>query len=685
MKLTDPIETVPHTAPRTFSALKRLGIHTIYDLLLHVPHRYKAYETVLTPAQVPPFQMKEHFEQPTFTATVKGTVHSITQIRTRSRITIQKATITDGEKHIEAVWFNQPYILTTIRKGKGISIAGVISHSKGVWSMQVDEYELEPEARIHTSGKIPVYPETHGVSSRTIREKIALIQGVTVEVTDPLPEVIRQDHSLLSLEIAVKQLHSPTSDVEIEGARKRLAFDELFMMQLSSQVTKQEWSKEHVAKKLDTDSYKKDIKALIASLPFTLTAAQLRVHEELLGDLSQEKPMNRLLQGDVGSGKTVIAALAAFVVHKNNLRTLLLAPTALLAQQHYETFLKVFDTIPIKKRPTIALITGSTKLKKESEQADIIIGTHALFTKNREYQDVGLVVIDEQHKFGVKQRATLKEKGMNTHLLTMTATPIPRTVYLVRFGELDISIIDELPVGRQPQQTFVVPKAKQQKMHEWIQDYLIKNKAQMFVVCPFIDESEVETLKNVKAAQVEFQRLTSLYPKLRLALLHGKMPAKEKQEVMDAFRRHDYDILVTTPIIEVGVDIPRAQIIVIETAERFGLAQLHQLRGRVGRGGTESFCYLCVSSATENKRLEEFAKTSSGFVVAELDLKYRGAGDMYGVKQHGISDLKIASFTNTELVEGTRKAVEQVMKEDLITPELTDFINKMKDAQISRD
>ncbi|KXK07224.1 MAG: ATP-dependent DNA helicase RecG [Microgenomates bacterium OLB22] len=509
--------------------------------------------------------------------------------------------ITDGQKVIEAVWFNQPYILTAIRKGQQINIAGPISQNRGTWSVQVDEFEINLATPIHTSGKIPVYPETHGISSRTIREKIAMVRSIVHEVADPLPHAIRTSHCLLTLSQAVGQLHSPRTDDEIESARKRLAFDELFMMQLSSQVTKQEWNKEHVARVLDTKSYIKDAEAFVQSLPFSLTSAQVRVYTELTADLGKRKPMNRLLQGDVGSGKTVIAALGAFLVHKNGLRTLLLAPTELLAHQHHTTFLKVFEQLPKKKRPIIALITGSTKLKNVSEQADIIIGTHALFTKNRQYDDVGLVIIDEQHKFGVKQRATLKEKGMNTHLLTMTATPIPRTVYLVRYGELDISIIDELPVGRKPQQTFVVPKTKQTRMHEWINTYLVKNNAQMFVVCPFIDESEVETLKNVKAAQVEFERLKSLYPKLRLKLLHGKMLAKEKQQVMDEFREGKYDILVTTPIIEVGVDIPRAQIIVIETAERFGLAQLHQLRGRVGAG--EGLSHTVISAQTRKIRI----------------------------------------------------------------------------------
>jgi len=444
-------------------------------------------------------------------------------------------------------------------------------------------------------------------------------------------------------------------------------------------LIKKRWSKEQTTTPIHlTEQQKNDVKTFIERLPFSLTTAQLRATHEILGDLQKPNPMNRFLQGDVGSGKTVVAAIAAYAVFLNEKQTLIMAPTEILAIQHYGTISTLMKDLEIK----VALQTGSHKditSKKTASSFDIIIGTHTLISAKYDFRDVGFVVIDEQHRFGVKQRALLKEKGINPHLLTMTATPIPRTVSLTLYSELDLSIIDELPKGRKRIKTYVTPPAKRSAGYQWIAKQITEEKIQAYIICPLIETSEHESMTSIKAAKEEYEHLKkNIFPFLNVALLHGKMKSKEKEEVMNQFSKGVFDILVSTSVVEVGVDVPNATIMLIEGCERFGLAQLHQLRGRVGRAEKQSYCLLFTTHQNRNSsRLKFFAQTTSGLKLSEYDLKIRGPGEIYGTQQHGYSDLKIADLTDTKLVFEAKKAVDSYLKKYSVdkTPKLKRIID----------
>jgi len=431
----------------------------------------------------------------------------------------------------------------------------------------------------------------------------------------------------------------------------------------------------------------------VNNLPFKLTSDQNKVIEEIFSDLKKTTPMNRFLQGDVGSGKTIVAAIACYLSFLNGYQSIIMAPTEILAQQHYQSISKLFVRNGLKPFPTITLITGSTKKDIQPTpynlQPNIIIGTHALLSAKTKFKKVGLVVIDEQHRFGVEQRALLKEKSLNPHILTMTATPIPRTVALTLYGELDLSYITEMPKGRQKIKTFLVPKEKRNKGYNWIKSQITNNKSQIFIVCPLIEESEAETLKSVKAVKIEFENLKKIFNGFKLGLLHGKLKSVEKNKIMEDFKTKKIDILVSTPVVEVGIDIPGATIMLIEGAERFGLAQLHQLRGRVGRSNKQSYCFLYTENDTEKtkNRLEFFCKNHLGVKLAEFDLKSRGAGNIFGTEQHGFVNLKIASLTDFELIDKTKKAVEYFVKNHKIEdyPDLEVVVEKFKVRRISKD
>lgn len=653
MKLSDPVELLPSTSPITIKRFKSLEINTLYDLLQLFPNRYENYSLVT------PILRATAGE----TVTIQGVVKEFKNTYARRGITVQKAVIEDGTGAIQLTWFNQPYLSRIFVQGLQMSVAGVIKAAHGAKAMDPKEYEVirfPGQPNVHTARFVPIYPEKKGLSSRTVRDKmwIALHALSNFEGTLPLewlPPEIRKKYNLLEAEMSYCNIHFPSNLHDANEARKRIAFDELFIVQLSAALVRQQWKKETVRLAFDVDTHKQEIDAFIGKLPFMLTAAQQSVVTEILNDLQATHPMNRFVQGDVGSGKTVIAAIAAYAAFLNRYQTFYMAPTEILAKQHFATFEKLFADFDIR----VGLQTGSVKTKK-GDHYDIVIGTHALLTSSVKGDNVGLVIIDEQHRFGVAQRSVLKEKGINPHLLTMTATPIPRTIALTIYGELDLSVVNELPKGRLPIKSYLVPPEKRERSYDWIKAQIKQHDVQVFIICPIIEESETETMKSVKAATKEYEHLKNdVFKGYKVGLLHGKMTAKEKNALMLAFNNHEYDILVTTSVVEVGIDVPNATIMIIEASERFGLAQLHQLRGRVGRGAKQSYCFLFTNATepTTVARLQYFTKTNSGIDLAEYDLKKRGAGEIYGLRQHGYSDLKVASFADTELIKATKEAV----------------------------
>ena len=678
------IENLPATSTITIRKLKSLGIDTYFDLLNYFPYRYENY-SIISPINK---------LQPEEIVTISGKILEAKNQYTRTGLKIQKIIITDEAGKIEINWFNQPYLIRLFKVGGTISVAGIVKRFGSKISIEPKEYEIG-EKRIHTGRLVPIYSEKRGLSSRTIREKIFYVlhsvgndPRVVPDVKQELlpPEII-SFNNLVNEDDAYRQIHFPDNLNLANKARERLAFDELFNLQLANSLIKKQWQKEKVGNIFKISNFKFLISNFIANLPFKLTSDQNKVIEEIVNDLKKITPMNRFLQGDVGSGKTVVAAVACYLSFLNGYQSLIMAPTEILANQHFETMKKLFVRNGLKPFPNTTLVTGSTK--KTNEKYDLIIGTHALLSEKLKFNKVGLVVIDEQHRFGVNQRAFLKKKALNPHLLTMTATPIPRTVALTLYGELDLSYIEEMPKGRLSVKTFLVPKEKRSGGYQWIKNQIKENRAQVFIVCPLIEESESETLKSIKAAKIEFENLKNIFSEFKLGLLHGKIKSKEKNQIMSNFKNKKIDILVCTPVVEVGIDIPGATIMIIEGAERFGLAQLHQLRGRVGRSDKQSYCFLFSEKEDlrMSGRLGFFARTHDGNKLAEFDLKNRGAGNIFGTEQHGFVNLKIASLTDYELINKTKKAVKYfVSKYDIKDwEELKERMKKNKEENISRD
>lgn len=500
---------------------------------------------------------------------------------------------------------------------------------------------------------MPIYPETEGLSSKWLRAKIAqILPNVLEQIIDPLPEEIKGD--MLPLKDALQKIHFPENFEDVLKARTRLSFDELFFIQLNTQRVRLEWQKKPLIRPFEVS--RELIGEFISKLPFPLTGAQIRVLDEISKDLQGTSPMNRLVQGEVGSGKTIVAAICAYISHLNNLGTFYMAPTEILAFQHHTTLKKFLEPLGIE----VGIYTGSRK----SVQGKVIVGTHALLSEKLSMDNVGLVIVDEQQRFGVSQRATLRSKAKVPHFLTMTATPIPRTVALTLYGDLDVSVINELPKGRKVIKTHVVPNKKRADAYQFI-ERRVKEGDQVYIITPLIEESE--SIKTAKAAIVEFEKLkTEVFPDLKLGLLHGRLSSKEKEKVLNDFKNHDLDILVSTTVVEVGVDVPNATIMVVESAERFGLAQLHQLRGRVGRGEKESYCLLFTSQSGPEayKRLKNLEYISDGLKLSEIDLELRGSGEVFGTAQSGQAELKIASLTDIETIDKARNAAKLIMEKD---------------------
>jgi len=681
------IGSLPHTSPLSIKKLKSLDIHNYFDLLNYFPYRYENYSIVSSIVKIQSGEV----------LTIRGEIIESKNQYIRRGLTIQKITIEDGTGKISLLWYNQPYLIRLLTKGGLAAVSGKVEKEYGRLIVKPSEYELIrsfDQPTIHTGRTVPIYSEKKGLSSRTIREKIFyLIRQINSKIDfEFLPEKIIEYNGLIDESLSYVNIHFPENQNLLKSARERLSFDELFLIQLSSNLIKKSWINEIRGNSFSyEDKNKKSVLKFIQSLPYQLTSAQNRVLKEIFIDLQKKTPMNRLLQGEVGSGKTVVAAITSYLTKLNGFKTLMMAPTEILAQQHYETIKNLFED-----KLKIALVTSSQKISNFKNPAshsqllnsDIIIGTQALITEKISFAKVGLVIVDEQHRFGVRQRTLLKNKGFNPHLLTMTATPIPRTVALTLYGELDFSIIDEMPKNRLKVKTFYVPKYKREAGYQWIIEKILKEQAQVFIICPLIEESDVETMKSVKAAKVEFEHLKkTVFSNFRLSLLHGKLKSKEKNQIMKDFKERKYDILVSTSVVEVGIDIPSATIILIEGAERYGLAQLHQLRGRVGRGDKQSYCFLYTEEEKVKNRLQFFAKNNDGLKLAEYDLKVRGPGDFFGTQQHGYLDLKIASLTDFNLINKTKNAVNYFIKYCQLKdyPQLSKKIEELRIIEVGKD
>lgn len=654
MDLSLPVTELSLVGPIYARKLEKLGIKTIEDLLLHVPHKYDDYSLVSPIARV---QVGE-------TLTIKGKILSLKNQYTRSGKKIQIGEVSDSTGKITVLWFNQPFLVRTLYPGQEVSFSGKIDFFGNKRALISPEYERLTDGKnpLHTGRLVPVYPETSGLSSKWLRGRVKEAYDKSKgDMEEFLPDVVLKELSLNRLLQSFEWVHFPIDLADSEKGRRRLAFNELLMLQLKNVYKKLEWKSTKSVYRLSINQ--SSVNQFTESLSFQLTNSQKRTVGEIIEDFKRDYPMNRLLEGDVGSGKTVVAAIAAFVAFTNGYQSVFMAPTQILAQQHYETLKSHFDKFKLR----VSLITSDIK-KSDLGRADIFVGTHALIHGKVPFDKVALVVIDEQHRFGVEQRAHLVKKtgkgASAPHVLTMTATPIPRTVALTFYGDLDLSTLDELPKGRQKITTWVVPPQKREGAYDWIKTQITKHQTQVFVICPLIEASDKETMKDVRAVTTEYQKLKKVFKNLKLGLLHGRMKSTEKNKILDAFRKGNIDLLVSTPVVEVGIDIPNAGVMTIEAADRFGLAQLHQLRGRVGRGKKKSYCLL-FSEITSQKimtRLNAMTKSASGFELAELDLKLRGPGEIFGTAQSGFPELKIASWSDFELIRSAKSVAEDSIK-----------------------
>ncbi len=671
MHLSTPVSQANAGLKRFAKKLEKLNIRTVLDLINHLPSRYEDY-SIISP--IGSLQEGE-------VVTVKGQIIEAKNDYTRRFKTVQKVIVADDSGSLHLTWFNQPYIIKNLPLNTLISVSGRIEKFSGHLTMISPDFEIiSPDAElVHTGKIIPIYPVTQGLSSKWLRRQIfTILPEVQHELQDYLPANIINNYNLVPLQKALHTIHFPESIEAAVKAKERLAFEELLLLQLASLERKRIWN-------LESDGilfqlFDEKLEHFQSQLPFSLTESQKKAIQDILADVTTGKPMNRLVQGDVGSGKTIIAALSLYLTHLNGYQGALMAPTEILAAQHYHTLSKLLEPLGVK----IRLATSSTK--KSDEVFDIVVGTHALVGKKISFDRLGLVVIDEQQRFGVEQRGILRGKGSNPHLLTMTATPIPRTVALTIYGDLSLTYLSDMPKGRKHIKTWLVPDEKRLGAYGWIRREIQENDSQVFIICPFIEESE--NMTTIKAATKEFDRLrTEIFPDLSLGLLHGKMKAVEKDRVLSDFKNRQYDILVATPVVEVGIDIPNATVIVIEGAERFGLSQLHQLRGRVGRGDKQSYCLLFTESKTESAitRLKAMETMKSGAQLAEYDLTLRGPGEIYGLKQSGVRLLKIAKFTDTELIERAKKAANNLFPLLTTNSTLKEKLHPLLSQKVSPD
>lgn len=692
LTLQTPIEDFSRVGKLTAKRLENLGLRTAEDLLFYFPFRYEDWSKIVPISQL------------TYgsAGTCRGRIELIKNTRSfYKRKNITEALVSDNSGSIKVVWFNQPYLTKILKIGDEIFLSGKVDFDRFGLHLTSPSYEKvrAGEETTHTARIVPVYSVTENLTNKQFRFLVKAAIPLANKIFDWLPPEIKKNFRLVNLNEAVGQAHFPDSKTKFFSARRRLKFDELFLVQLKNLLFKNKLnnSRAPTVKFLENETRK-----FINSLPFKLTDGQRKAAWEILQDLVKGRPMNRLLEGDVGSGKTVVAAIAALNVAENGFKTVFMAPTEILACQHYNTFCKLFAGLDIK----IGLVTRSEKAMNyesgimnhefgrdgESKKvhdlrfiihnSDLIIGTHALIQEKIRFNNLGLAIVDEQHRFGVNQRAALAlhEREFLPHFLSMTATPIPRTMSLVFFGDLDLSIIKEMPVGRKKILTKVVPPEKRSAAYEFIRKE-IKNGRQAFVICPLIDFSDK---LGVKSAKEEYKKLSQeIFPELKIGLLHGKMKSEDKERVMKNFLENKINILVSTSVVEVGVDVPNATIMMIEGAERFGLAQLHQFRGRVGRSVFQSYCFLFSENENEEvvKRLMILTEHNDGFTLAEKDLESRGPGEIWGTKQSGFPDLKVASLTDYDIIRDAKAAAEYLIKKDPAFLSWPDLVAKLSDFE----
>ena len=661
--LSAPLTVLQGVGPRHAQTLAELGMQTLGDMLYYFPRRYEDY------SQLKPIKSLWYGEQ----ITVIGTIQSVhTRPIRGGSASIIEAILSDGTGALRLSWFNQPWMANRLKEEMQISVSGTVEQYLGRLVMNQPDWEPVEIEHLHTNRIVPIYPLTARITQKWLRN--LMNQVVTYwapAVVDSLPESTRKDARLMPLGQALLQAHFPDTQDSLKTARERLGFDEIFFLQMGVLRQKRDWKQAEARRFSVSDEW---LGTRLTSLPFTLTNAQQRAITDIRADFDSGKPMNRLLQGDVGSGKTVVAALAAAMITSNGSQAAIMAPTGILAEQHYRSFINLLASENgIMQSNEIRLLVGDTaESEKETIRnglADgsikIVIGTHAVIEGPVQFKDLQFAVIDEQHRFGVEQRAELRSKGTNPHLLVMTATPIPRSLALTVYGDLDLSVMDEMPVGRQPINTYVLRPQERERAYTLIRGQ-IKEGRQTFIIYPLIEESE--KMEDLRAAVDDYEVLSKeIFPDLKLGLLHGRMKPNEKDETMLKFRDKQYDILVSTTVVEVGVDVSNATVMLIEGADRFGLAQLHQLRGRVGRGSEQSYCLLVPTheDATENERLQAMAQSNDGFVLAELDLKQRGPGEFLGTRQSGYATgLRMASITDVALIEKARTQAQKLFDND---------------------
>lgn len=664
LKLTTSLQELPGVGPARAKSLEKLGLTTVESLLGYYPRSYEDRRKMSTvnaaPEGIPVCLTLTVAEAPRLSRIRKG-------------LELVKVRMVDDTNNLTVTFFNQSYLKDAFRIGEVYVCFGRVEGPPN--RRQMTNPVCERADRVKFTGRIlPVYPLTHGISNNLLAGLAQrCVEECAGQVQEPLPHDLRQEHALATAEFACRNIHFPADETALETARRRLIFEELFFLTCGMALLRHRRDKE-----AGTAFRIPPSEEFCGLLPFALTGAQRRVMEEIAADLSSGVPMNRLVQGDVGSGKTMLAAYGAWVTAQNGRQCALMAPTELLAEQHFRSLSPLLERAGLH----LGLLTGSVKGKARKElyaaletgEVDLVIGTHALISEGVRFADLGLVITDEQHRFGVAQRAALAAKAKTApHVLVMSATPIPRTLSLVIYGDLDVSVVDELPPGRSPVETYVVGEDKRQRMYNFVRK-LVGEGRQAYMVCPAVEEDE-DREADVKAAVAYAQTLqTEVFPDLRVGLVHGKMKSKEKDAVMTAFAAGNLDVLVSTTVIEVGVDVPNAALMVVENADRFGLSQLHQLRGRVGRGKHQSYCVLVTATRNPDSRdrLRVLSKTNDGFKIAEEDLRLRGPGDFFGSRQHGLPQLAIADLAgDMRVLKEAQNAAEELLACDpgLTAPE----------------
>ncbi|GIM31938.1 ATP-dependent DNA helicase RecG [Paraclostridium bifermentans] len=663
--LNKEIKYVKGIGPKRANKLSKLGIFTVSDLLFYFPRQYEDRNNLRKI-----FELKDEEK-----VTIRAIVSSIETSNVRKGLVITKVGVRDETGFARLVFFNQEYISSTLKKGDTVFVFGKVkktSYGIEMSSCEVEQMSNNPK---NTCGIMPIYPLTYGLTNKELINIVKTVfSNEQIYIKEYLPNKIIQKYKLCSIDFAVKNIHSPTNKESLKVALYRLVFEEFLMLQLGLFLFKNGVTEKSGVK----FEKEQNLVKILNSLPFKLTNAQNRALNEIIDDMNCEKVMNRLVQGDVGSGKTVVALLALANCVLNGYQGALMAPTEILAEQHFISLNETLSPFGIN----VGLLVGSlTKKQKENvlqrvkdNEIDILIGTHALIEDKVEFNNLGIVITDEQHRFGVRQRNKLSEKGYNPDILVMTATPIPRTLALILYGDLDISIIDELPPGRQPIETLAVYKDKREKAYNSLVRSEVQKGRQVYIVCPLVEESEAIEAK--AAVDLVEELKSEFFSDLRLGLLHGKMKPSEKDETMKKFKNKELDILVSTTVIEVGVNVPNATLMIIENAERFGLAQLHQLRGRVGRGSHKSYCILIYSSKSEvcSQRMAIMEETTDGFKISEKDLEIRGPGEFFGTRQHGLPDLKVANiFKHMKILKIAQQEARYIISED---PKLNNYENE---------